>query len=68
MDKLYLKPRDGLSVRNPRTMVPVPEYGAEVPNTSYWRRRLKDGDMVVTTASAIKKGATAAKAETTEES
>ncbi|KAB1440400.1 DUF2635 domain-containing protein [Pseudodesulfovibrio senegalensis] len=61
---MYLKPRDGLIVRDPRTKKPLPEYGKEVPATGYWRRRLKDGDLKKTTAEAIKKGAeAAAKAE-----
>ncbi len=69
---LYLKPREGLTVRDPRTTKPVPAYGAEVSNASYWRRRRKDGDMETTTAAAIQKGAAAAAkaaatAETTEE-
>ena len=57
---LCIKPRDGLTVRDPRTAKPLPDYGKEVPAVSYWRRRLKDGDVVVTTAAAIKKGAEAA--------
>lgn len=25
----------------------LPDDGAEVPNTAYWRRRLRDGDVVL---------------------
>jgi hypothetical protein len=57
---LYLKPKDGRVVRDPRDAKPLPVYGQAVPDISYWRRRLKDGDVETTTASAIKKGAAAA--------
>lgn len=53
---LYLKPREGLTVRDPRTKKPIPAHGAALPNTSFFRRRRKDGDLVTTTAAAIKKG------------
>ena len=62
---LYLKPKDGLTVRDPRDgNKPLPEYGKAVESTSYWRRRRNDGDVENTTAAAIKKGASAAKPET----
>jgi hypothetical protein len=66
---LYLKPREGLTVREPRTKKPLPEYGKAVSSSSYWRRRLKDGDVVKTTAESIKKAeAKAAKASAAEAS
>lgn len=40
---LYLKPKDGSQVRRPDGTL-LPSRGAHVPNTSYWRRRLKAGD------------------------
>lgn len=43
-------------VRDPRTRVMLPPEGAHVPDTSYWRRRIKDGDVRLTTADAITKG------------
>jgi hypothetical protein len=63
MDTLYLKPRAGLTVRDQRTAKPMPEYGQAVPNVSYWRRRLKDGDVTPTTAEAVAKGAKAEQAK-----
>ena len=34
------------AVPYPMTNVLLPEAGAEVPDTAYWRRRLRDGDVV----------------------
>ena len=43
----YVKPREGLIVsrENPHEG-DIPAEGAEVPLTSYYRRRLADGDLV----------------------
>lgn len=39
-----------LLVANPEARPPMPRHlppeGAEVPDTEYWRRRLRDGDVV----------------------
>ncbi len=43
---LSLKPaRPGLIVRDPQTLAALPDAGADVADTPYWRRRLKDGDV-----------------------
>ena len=52
---LYLKPVEGRVVRDPQGGEPLPASGKAVPDTSYWRRRLKDGDAEKTTAQAIAK-------------
>lgn len=45
---MYVIPADGLVVRNPaRDYAPLPPEGDEVPDTSYWRRRLNDGDVTL---------------------
>jgi hypothetical protein len=49
MAKEFLKPRPGLIVRNPLTKEPLPADGAEVVMSSYWRRRIQDGDAVKAT-------------------
>ena len=41
----FLRPRAGLIVRDPVTMEPLPSEGAVKPLTTYWRRRIKDGDV-----------------------
>lgn len=46
MSKIFLKPAPGLAVINPQTDKPLPPEGAAVELTTYWRRRLNDGDVV----------------------
>lgn len=41
-----MKPKLGLVVRDPHSKQPLPESGREVQPTSYWLRRLADGDVV----------------------
>ncbi len=43
-------------IRDPRSRDKLPPYGASVPDTSYWVRRLKCEDVVKTTQAAIDKG------------
>lgn len=44
---MFIKPAPGLTVRDPdRGLAPIPVDGIEVPNSSYWLRRLADGDVV----------------------
>lgn len=47
----YVIPKKGLIVRFPRTNAALPEVGAEVSWTgregTYWRRRLKFGDVKI---------------------
>jgi hypothetical protein len=48
MDSFRIKPaRDGLVVRDPVTREAIPAEGAEVPASTYWRRRLRDGDVIM---------------------
>ncbi|WP_424682918.1 DUF2635 domain-containing protein [Frateuria sp. YIM B11624] len=41
----YLIPKSGVTVRDPATGKPLPEAGANKPRSSYWLRRLRDGDV-----------------------
>ena len=51
MEKLKIKPaKPGLLVRSPSSGRPLPANGAEVHSNSYWRRRLRQGDVVVVKA------------------
>ena len=44
---MFIRPaREGLIVRDPLTLQPLPSDGADVPPSSYWRRRLAAGDVV----------------------
>ena len=59
--KLHLKPAEGLVIPNPETGKDLPAWGSSVENDIYWRRLLKDGDVVKTTEAEI--AATAPMAE-----
>jgi hypothetical protein len=42
-----LIPRPDLVVRDPATMQPLPPEGLKKQLTGYWRRRLRDRDVIV---------------------
>lgn len=39
----------GAIVRDPKTKIRLPPEGRRVPDSSFWRRRLLDGDVVLVT-------------------
>lgn len=43
---VFVVPAEGLIVLDPETRQPIPASGASVPKTSYWVRRLADGDVL----------------------
>lgn len=45
MDLIHIRPAKGLRVLDPETRQPLPEEGAEVPLSTFWRRRLRAGDV-----------------------
>ncbi|WP_299378826.1 DUF2635 domain-containing protein [uncultured Kiloniella sp.] len=48
MKKAFLKPaEEGLIVRDPVTLLPLPAEGDEVEFNSHWRRRLAQGDVMI---------------------
>lgn len=49
---MRVKPQDGMVVRNPIDGSRLPGSGKNVPNNSYWRRRLAAGDVVPVSAEA----------------
>lgn len=50
-DIKYAVPKKGMIVRDPRTMAPLPDDGLIItwigPEGRYWRRREKDGSILV---------------------
>ncbi len=44
--ELYLKPKEGLSIRKPDGSKLAAE-GERVPRTSFWLKRLADGDVII---------------------
>jgi len=49
---MKLKPADGRSVRDPVKGTLLPADGADVVVDAFWRRRLRDGDVVEVIATA----------------
>lgn len=48
MTMIMVKPgKDGLKVRNPKTMEFLSAEGARVEMNTYWARRIQSGDVVV---------------------
>ncbi|KAB7624322.1 DUF2635 domain-containing protein [Alkalilimnicola sp. S0819] len=48
--KLHIKPAPGRQVRDPITAQPLAAKGEHKPASSYWLRRLRDGDVIDLTA------------------
>lgn len=46
MKEIFLKPKPGLLVKDPVTGKPLTEDGETKPATTYWLRRLCDGDVI----------------------
>ena len=44
---MHVIPKQGFTVRDPRTKRALPPEGKEVPSTFYWARRLRDGDVTI---------------------
>ena len=56
---MFVKPSEGLSIRDPDLLDLLPDEGREVPESDYWNRRVRDGDVVIvdaTKATKVKKG------------
>lgn len=43
---MFVKPAEGLSIRDPDLKDLLPTTGREVPESGYWLRRMRDGDVV----------------------
>lgn len=48
MQTIKIKPKKGVLVRDPLTLKALSENGEEKPKNSYWLKRLKDGDVILT--------------------
>ncbi|MFZ6724707.1 DUF2635 domain-containing protein [Undibacterium sp. MH2W] len=56
---MFVKPSEGLSIRDPDLLDLLPEDGREVPESDYWNRRVRDVDVVIVDtakATKVKKG------------
>lgn len=73
-DRAFVKPAEGLQIVDPVTGYVLPETGREVVYTTFWHRRILQGDCVIVTeepplvtevlASQMKRAAKSAKKET----
>lgn len=45
METIFVKPKAGLKIRRPDTNSFLSEDGENVPNTTFWQRRLLDKDV-----------------------
>lgn len=43
---MYVRPAPGIKIRDPDLLDFIPDEGREVPNTDFWNRRLRDGDVI----------------------
>lgn len=46
--RIYVKPLEGLLVRNPKNKNPIPADGAWIDTNSFWNRRIRDGSLIIT--------------------
>jgi hypothetical protein len=53
---MRVKPAEGRAVRDPVTKKLLPAAGREVPDNQFWRRRVRDGDVIVETAATPRNG------------
>ncbi len=51
-------PAPGLTIRDPDLFDFLPASGRDVPDTDYWIRRLRDGDVTTTPSTASSQEAT----------
>lgn len=62
---MFVKPVTGRAVRDPVRGKMLPETGATVPDSLFWRRRLRDGDVVIATATTTTAETTTSTADST---
>ncbi len=63
---MFVKSNPGRAVRDPVKGVLLPDSGAEVPDSGFWRRRLRDADVSIapTAAPPVPAASTAKPADT----
>jgi hypothetical protein len=44
---MFIKPNQGIKIRDPFTRTFLPDDGGNVENTPFWARRLRDGDVTL---------------------
>ncbi|NOI79237.1 DUF2635 domain-containing protein [Vibrio tubiashii] len=49
-----IKPKQGFTVKDPKTFKPLKPEGEDKPRNTYWLRRVQDGDCTVVKPTASK--------------
>jgi hypothetical protein len=57
MESIFVKPADGMMVRNPETNLFLAPEGEMVPRDSFWLRRIADGSVTLADAPAAEQAA-----------
>jgi hypothetical protein len=52
---MYVRTAPGIKIRDPDLLDFIPDEGREVPNSDFWHRRLRDGDVILGTPAAAEK-------------
>ncbi len=50
---MFVKPNPGRAVRDPVKGLLLPESGADVPDSGFWRRRLRDEDVSIVPTATV---------------
>lgn len=53
--RFFVKPKRGRIVRDPRSRLPLPAEGKEVPGSSFWVRRIEAGDVELAGRKSVEK-------------
>ncbi len=51
--RIFIKPKEGCIMRDPRTNIKIKAEGQTVVENTFWRRRLKAGDVVLIDAEIL---------------
>lgn len=46
-NRVFVRPAEGVVLRNPLTGERIPEEGSHVQLNSFWRRRIQEGSLVI---------------------
>jgi Protein of unknown function (DUF2635) len=53
-EMIFIKPAEGLTIRDPKSRMQIPEDGKLVKRDTYWMRRIHDGDVILSTPKILK--------------
>ena len=53
---VFVKPLEGVRIRDPKTRDVLPENGKRVELNTYWSRRIKENSVIIIESGSTKKG------------